>query len=608
MRTIKQDILRAVMLHVFESLSPFILTDDISGLEAACQQLATDQSFFTPFDLNIINYKSVLISLIGTATSCDRDNPEMLQLLCSTSTLGDYVEAVLINAFVSKHWLQVNRLLQMGVRLSDTFRGNPAYSECKKYVESQLPSLMPLDQNKPTQFKSLPGFNNPSGSKREAVQTFWNRGFTATWLFNAIAPEVLFKYVDVNAKFVHDNRNFLHMAAEHQPELVSRIVDVPGIDLGVSDKAGALPIHVAAQFHPQLVSLFVAREPKLINAKDALGKRPLHYVVRYHYEAIPQLLQIPGIEVNAPDDKGETALHCAVEFEIPQAIPLLLECDNINVNAQSLPMNSGKTPLVKAVSVFINIHAIRELMKHKCIDINFVLKDGQTIFDLAWASAGNSGRAEAMSLFFGSQTLDCSLTGKQKQTPLHFAVLICPELVPMLLDKPGFDVNAKDNEGYTALHLAAEYQPQLVPLLLSKGAQDCEVVTLRSFQNYTALDFAIGFKHADAARLLLKQPGVAVNRQLVGDCNRTMLHRAAQFLPEIVPDLLAFPGIDPRITDRDGATAADCAATPEVKLLIQQFDQNSNAVQSSARVGGFFPPADTTVGVRRNTFKTCQLL
>jgi ankyrin repeat protein len=73
--------------------------------------------------------------------------------------------------------------------------------------------------------------------------------------------------------------------------------------------------------------------------------------------------------------------------------------------------------------------------------------------------------------------------------------------------KEGFNVNAKDKDGYTALLIAAEKgDPEMTRLLLEKGAE----VNARDKDGYTALMYVAYAGNLEMAKILIKN-GADVN-------------------------------------------------------------------------------------------------
>merc|ERR1712212_844698 len=69
-----------------------------------------------------------------------------------------------------------------------------------------------------------------------------------------------------------------------------------------------------------------------VNVKTIMGYCPLHHAVECeNIEALKLLLQTPNLDVNQTNDLGSSAVHFAVKYS-NEALKLLLNVPNIDVN------------------------------------------------------------------------------------------------------------------------------------------------------------------------------------------------------------------------------------------------------------------------------------
>ena len=116
-----------------------------------------------------------------------------------------------------------------------------------------------------------------------------------------------------------------------------------------------------------------------------------------------------------------------------------------------------------------------------------------------------------------------------EQTPLHYAVLLNPKAIPVLVNN-GADVNIKDNNERTPLHYAVQFNPKAVPALLDKGADP----NIKDNDDNTPLHDAVELNPNAVPALLDK----GADPNITNNNGRTPLHHAAVFNPEVIPALL----------------------------------------------------------------------
>ena len=106
-------------------------------------------------------------------------------------------------------------------------------------------------------------------------------------------------------------------------------------------------IDIPTQFHDfirndaleELRSFITAEN---IHMQDENGNNALHFTAFYNKVKAGKMLLDFGAKINTTNGFGKTALHCAIDMQHLEITELLLNHDDINVNAQS---NKGDTPL-----------------------------------------------------------------------------------------------------------------------------------------------------------------------------------------------------------------------------------------------------------------------
>lgn len=161
-----------------------------------------------------------------------------------------------------------------------------------------------------------------------------------------------------------------------------------------------------------------------------------------------------GMALNARDEKGRTALTTAIQQQSQKVIPVLLQAQNIDINATN---QAGESPLMLAIITEQNGLA-RQLIAR-----------GAAINKPGW-------------------------------TPLHYAATKGNiEMIRLLLDKDAY-IDAGSPNRTTPLMMAAQYSgnPAAVQFLLQQGADPW----MKNQLGMTALDFARRGNNKDIVRII----------------------------------------------------------------------------------------------------------
>ncbi|MBW5400610.1 ankyrin repeat domain-containing protein, partial [Brachyspira pilosicoli] len=189
-----------------------------------------------------------------------------------------------------------------------------------------------------------------------------------------------------------------------------------------------------------------------------------------------------GANINAEDGYGLSALHFAIRNKNIKAVDVLLDCDNINLEA-TLPNGyytaldnfsreavyiGGATPLLYAIFKSNGDSRIVNRLIKKNANINTYDEEGWNSFLYA-AAFGNVRIMN--SLVDKNENLINSKT-KKNVTALHMAVVYDNiKVISYLVKRLHVDINAKDNDGWTALYYAAaNNKAEAYNLLIELGA------------------------------------------------------------------------------------------------------------------------------------------
>ena len=328
--------------------------------------------------------------------------------------------------------------------------------------------------------------------------------------------------------------------------------------------------------------------------QDVNGQTPLHEAARLgDTAAMNLLLNTTGkiISLNAASEAGMTPLHMAVDNNRSGAVSMLLQYEDIDVNAKDI---QGRTPLY--IASYYGYSHIANLLIAKNAQPDIQTKEGKT----ALYVAAEKGYISIVRLLLNTKY--GSTTGV---TPLHIAVANNQsDIVKLLLEHSEVDVLEQNDEGWTALHTAAGKGFHYVThILLSaeKGKLNLNVKDKKD--GVTPLHVAVGYKQSDIVKLLLEYEETDLNPQ--DNEGWTPLHMAVlNNNSDIVKLLLNIEETNIDIQDFDGMTAVHWASyIGSSNILGQLIDKN--ATINIPNKDGLLP-LQSAVG--RGTMETVRLL
>ncbi|KAH6903976.1 hypothetical protein BKA70DRAFT_1403752 [Coprinopsis sp. MPI-PUGE-AT-0042] len=138
----------------------------------------------------------------------------------------------------------------------------------------------------------------------------------------------------------------------------------------------------------------------------------------------------------------------------------------------------------------------------------------------------------------------------------------CPSITAQhrpLVEAPGIDINAVDEDGMTALiHAVQMGQTEAAKILLGLPGIDVNAAD-REFKGWTALIHAAWEGQTEVVKLLLGVPGICINAVDEAGCS-ALIHAVREGSTEVVKLLLKAPGIDVNAASNlDGHTALSLA-------------------------------------------------
>jgi len=295
-----------------------------------------------------------------------------------------------------------------------------------------------------------------------------------------------------------------------------------------------------------MVKLLLQCEAINVNQRKPDGATALHMAIcNRHVQVVALLLGHTDVNVNELSRHynfyGRTPLHIAAEKGNTDIIRLLLDHGRIDSRYKT---TSGSTPLGTAF-LHLRWDVFRILAEHEGIDFQrlfnfkggelpdvdvdhvclmarYLLEHGELSIpsdsDRAWGQfldeAIRSGWIEVVRLLFYQPDSDVNAlflgAGGIWQTAIHIAARHHQhEVFGLLLNHPEIDVNKRVQSSYsryTVLHYAIRYNNMIaVTLLLAREDID---LTLRNFDEQTALDLANTLERYEMVELILKHSGV----------------------------------------------------------------------------------------------------
>jgi ankyrin repeat protein len=353
-------------------------------------------------------------------------------------------------------------------------------------------------------------------------------------------------------------------AKQGHVRLVEILLNVNGINSNF--RGGwlqAAPILFAAiEGHGAIVELLLSAVNIDPDVPDSEGSTPLMYACwGGHVSIVRQLLARDDVDCNSLGS-GWTPLTIACKFGHIEIVNLLLDKDDVDVNLS----NGRSTPLITAVETGL-VEVVESLLTRVDLKPNIVNNHG----DHALGYAVFLGKVDIVKLLLDHPGIDLNFMAGDGRTVLMLASE--PDMAKLLLEQEGIEVNRQDSFGSTALCQAAFCgHSEIGKLLLER--EDINI-NLPNNLGQTPLFWAVCRNCLELVDLLLKKDGIDPNPKVI-DSGRTPLAHACHFGGSIaiVHSLISHPDTDPNAVDSNGVSIlADFMDFRDITTDSQQADE-----------------------------------
>jgi ankyrin repeat protein len=211
-------------------------------------------------------------------------------------------------------------------------------------------------------------------------------------------------------------------------------------------------------------------------------------------------------------------LHIAASTGFPELFRRVIDSVKVDINAKDAWGNC----LLTLAAVAGHLSLVKLILDPPYnANMNVETKDCWTALSLA----AREGHSEVVKMLLEKDGVDMNKANSRGYTPLSLAARSGhTEIVKLLLEKDGVDVNKADSFGGTALSFAARGgHSEIVKLLLEKDGVD---VNKANSQGSTPLSFAARWGHTEVVKMLIQHGATVDTRQNGG---RTPLSLAAQY-------------------------------------------------------------------------------
>ncbi|MCJ1380180.1 hypothetical protein MMC17_003283 [Xylographa soralifera] len=352
-------------------------------------------------------------------------------------------------------------------------------------------------------------------------------------------------------------------------------------------RKGLNSLHVCAWFGLDDLLMELLKQGLSIDSQDPVyGQTSLMYACkRGHSSTVAKLLDL-GASINIRSARESTALFEAVQANKIEIVELLLQKDELDVNAKYPKLYDFTALSFACSSGFAEIMTL--LLRRPDILVNEKDVEGMTVL----AIAASASTPIYLKLLLGHIGVDKNCVDNAHRTPLFTAAeLGYAENVQVLLES-GADPSIKDIFGGTCILRAIDYGD--ISTLQTMIRHGVDLGGLDNF-NRTLLHGASINGQNEMVKLLI-DAGLDVNAQ--GSRGETPLHDVAQAGYVDIAKVLLERGANPSIQDNEGRTP-QVVAVQEGQTAVAQILKDTEFQKNGSEEGGGIEPVVSIWGMAK---------
>ena len=378
-------------------------------------------------------------------------------------------------------------------------------------------------------------------------------GHTDTVRYLVGLPEV-----DLNHQ---DTKNYtaLHYAVQEKHADVVQVLFDAGADIETKNDEGRSPL-LLASISGELTTVKMLVEAGADVRVTDTGRYTclILAVCDGRTDTVRYLLSLPEVDLNHQDRDNYTALHIAVHFKHADVVQVLIDA-GADIETKN---DKGHSPLHVA-SILGELKAMTMLVKAGA-DVRATEANRATCL----IPAACFGHTDTVRYLAGLPEVDLNHQENRNNTALHYAVERKHADVVEVLIGAGADIETKNDEGHSPLHVASiSGELKAMKMLVEAGAD----VRATDADRDTCLILAACGGYTDTVRYLAGLTEVDLNHQQSNIF--TALHFAVHFKHADVVQVLIDAGADIETKNARGLSplllASHSGALTTVKMLVK---------------------------------------
>ena len=263
--------------------------------------------------------------------------------------------------------------------------------------------------------------------------------------------------------------------------IVSRLVQVPGLDINHQNNMGYTAAHYTSQEgNTECVKILVETGKVDWNKRDNFGNTPLYLALeKRHSDIVDIIMEQPNVKYNIKNKMGETLGHAAVLGRSVKCVETLMAQERFD--SWNVPDSYyGETPIMKAVK-WNYTSIVKVLVSLDNIDYNIKNVRHDTLgHDAVWG-----GNVMCVETLAAQERCQCwNVPDKFGNTPIMLALKIGKtDIVEILLRCPQVDLSCRDREGWSLVFRAIQRNQLGEKMSNCYGKENLIIVTFRSCED-----------------------------------------------------------------------------------------------------------------------------